>query len=76
MTDEPKPTTWETTQLETLYNAVLNRMVITYCLNELVKSGVRTPMKDGVVARLRRQQQQENLIITNTVRRIDRGIQE
>lgn len=67
---------WQRSQLALLYDAILARMVITYCLNELVKSGVKTPLKDGVLAALRQQQQQQNLIITNTVRRIDRGVQE
>lgn len=76
MTDNSKPMNWEDEQLATLYEAIEKRMIITYCLNELVKSGVKTPLKDGVLQKLRTWQKMQNLVITNTVRRIDRGIQE
>lgn len=68
--------TWQSDQLGTLYDAILKRMVFTYMLNELVKSGVKTDLKTGMIEFLRKQQQQQNLIITNTVRRIDRGTRE
>lgn len=75
-TDATKVQNWQQQQLAQLYEAILNRMVITYCLNELVKSGVKTPLKDGVLDMLRQQQKQANFTITTVVRRIDRGIQE
>lgn len=76
MTDNTSYQNWQDEQLAKLYDAVLSRMVITYCLNELVKSGIKTPLKDGLLAKLRDMQKQRNLVITNTVRRIDRGTQE
>jgi len=76
MTEQPVVLNWQEQQLDTLYNAVLQRMIFTYMLNELVKSGIKTPMKDGIVAILREKQKTCNLIITNTVRRVDRGVQD
>jgi len=71
-----KTDNWDDQQLAKLYDAVLQRMVITYCLNELVKSGIKTPLKEGMLQKLRDAQKQQNFLITATVRRIDRGIQE
>jgi len=76
MTEQPVQLSWQEQQLDSLYNAILQRMIFTYMLNELVKSGIKTPMKDGIIEILRAKQKACNLIITNTVRRVDRGIQE
>lgn len=76
MTNNGSYQNWEDEQLAKLYDAVLSRMVITYCLNELVKSGVKTPLKAGMIEKLREMQKQRNFVITNTVRRIDRGTQD
>ncbi len=76
MTDEPGIPNWEDRQLAALYDAVLQRMITTYILNELVKSGVKTPLKDGILDKLRGVQKQQNFIITSVVRRIDRGTAE
>lgn len=76
MAEQANYQNWQDEQLAKLYDAVLSRMVITYCLNELVKSGVKTPLKDGLLAKLREMQNQRNLTIKNVVRRIDRGTTE
>jgi len=76
MTDEMKGQSWQDIQLSALFAAVLERMVITYMLNELVKSGVKTPLKDGIIQACRDMQKQRNFQITAIVRRIDRGVQE
>lgn len=65
--------TWEDENLAKLYEAILSRMIYTYMLNELVKTGIKTPMKDGILERLRREQKTCNLTILTLVRRIDRG---
>jgi hypothetical protein len=75
MTNEPKAQNWEEQQLAELYEAVMQRMVITYCLNELVKTGIKTGLKDGVIEHLRAAQKQANFRIVAVVRRIDRGTQ-
>jgi hypothetical protein len=75
MTEESTVKNWEEEQLDTLYNAVLTRTVLTYCLNELVKSGVKTALKDGMILKLRDAQRQANYLILRTVQKIDRGTQ-
>lgn len=68
--------TWEVEQLDALYWAITRRMVYTYMLNELLKSGIKTPFKDGMVHKIRNMQAAANLQITNCVRRIDKGTRE
>lgn len=75
MTEEMKGDNWQDKQLSALYNAILERMVFTYMLNELVKSGVKTPMKEGIIVALREMQKQRNFVIRSVVNRIDRGVQ-
>lgn len=75
MTEEMRGDNWQDKQLSALYNAILERMVFTYMLNELVKSGVKTPMKDGIIVEIRLMQKQRNFVIRSIVNRIDRGVQ-
>lgn len=71
-TESSEPQNWEEQTMNALYTAVMQRMIITYMINELLKTGVKTPMKTGVLDHLKQRQQQANDRIRFLVRDVDR----
>lgn len=66
------PDNWEQDTMGALYEALLERMVVTYMINELLKSGVKNSMKTGVLEHLRARQIAANNRIAAIVREVDR----
>lgn len=64
--------TWEQDVCGALYEAILERMIVTYMLNALVKTGIKRPMKNGIIEHLKARQASCNQRISLTVRDIDR----
>lgn len=67
-----RPENWEQETMGALFECILNRMIVTYMLNELVKTGVKRPMKTGIMEHLKQRQAQYNHQIVQIMREIDR----
>lgn len=55
-----------------LYEAVLQRFIVTAMINELLKTGIKRPMKDGVILHLKARQLEYTRQIEAIKREVDR----
>lgn len=64
---------WQEEVVDGLKNALFQRWIITMVINETLKTGVKTPMKDGVILNLKAQQLYYTKQIEGLKRKLDRG---
>lgn len=66
------PENWETETMAVLYQAILERFIVTAMINELLRTGVKRPMKTGVLEHLKARQAAYNKQILAIQREVDR----